>query len=151
MALTNASKFSPQVCAKLLGAVRERSSREGACGLAGITTDTLRNWLKAADAGDEIYIAFAIEFRSEESTAEKSLLDEMFAGARSDNPTLAKACQWYMERRFKRSWTMMQQVEHSGQIDTAITHATPEQAANAIRAAFGQHAAVQADPAPSDD
>jgi len=127
--------------------MRLGAPREHACAAVGITSATLRSWLHSASEGDEFYTAFADRFLKEEADYARKLVASITKAGTND----WKAHAWILERRFKKEWGATQQVEHSGQIDTAITHATPEQAANAIRAAFGQHAAVQADTVPSDD
>lgn len=96
------AKFNQKVAGGLIAAVKLGAPREAACASVGITSLSLRNWLAAANDGDERYVAFAEEFRREEANFERHLIASILKAGQSD----WKAHAWILERKNKADWSM---------------------------------------------
>jgi hypothetical protein len=70
-----ASKFTPEIQATILEALRNNPSIPSAASKAGITAVTLNSWLRKGEEGDEKYQAFALEAQQ----ARRCMKDEVVA------------------------------------------------------------------------
>ena len=109
------SKFTPHTRQKLLEALRAGNYRETACQYAGISHQTLRNWILKAeqpDAPDE-YIEFVEAIKKAEADAEVTDIALIRQAAQGGT---WQAAAWIRERKNPERWGRreQQQVELSG-------------------------------------
>ena len=98
------TKFTPQAIVKLLTAVREGMHYEPACALAGISYQTLRNWLNRAedDGPDSPHGRVACALKLAEAEAEGETV--RYVRAASRDPRFWAAGMTFLERRHPDRW-----------------------------------------------
>jgi transposase-like protein len=94
------SKLTPNIAERLVASLRSGQQRNAACGAAGIAKTTLRDWLRQAEAGNEMFIPLALEVAKAEAECEARAVASIQVQGREDWRALA----WYLERRFPLQW-----------------------------------------------
>lgn len=94
------SKLTPEVTKRFLDAVRLGSPYELACKYAGITYDTLVNWRKRGEKGEDAYS----EFFESLSLAEGQAVIQWLAQIEKHSQADAKWAAWKLERRYPESF-----------------------------------------------
>lgn len=117
------TSLTPEVERAILGALRGGNYRETAAQAAGIHRNTLRNWIKAGEAGDPDFVEFLCAVEKAEAYGERKLLRHIRAGC---DGWQSKA--WIMERRWPGRWSGRVRVTVSDHVDqlTAKLKADPE-------------------------
>lgn len=160
-------EFTDKERATLLNSLRAGNFRTTACAAVGISTQTLRNWVDRARAGEEPYADFVADLEQVEALAEVETANVIAMCARGEVPKDKdgnvipeeerpfrdwKAAAFLLERRGARRWAPTLKSELTGKDGEALIPAepSPEAAAALLRLAFGDHArrALQED---SDD
>ena len=102
------TKLSPEIQAAIVAAIEAGNYRETAAKSAGIHRNTLSNWEKWGEAGQEPYADFLCALEKAEAKAEM----DMLAHIRSAQPAVTgvsgadvwQAKAWIMERRWPKRW-----------------------------------------------
>lgn len=107
------TKFTPETKEKILTALRAGNYRQVACRYAGISHQTLRNWINRAEEGDPAYVEFVEALEKAEADAEVADL-ALIRRAAGDGAWQAAA--WIRERKNPERWGRRErtQVELSG-------------------------------------
>jgi transposase-like protein len=103
-------KYSAEVHKIIVDALADGNYRRTAAALAGITEDTLRNWLDAADEGNEELAQFAADVRAAETSAEAELVKVVKASAIED----WHAAAWILTHRHAGQWGNSTKTEITG-------------------------------------
>jgi len=95
------TKLTPEVQEKILLQLRLGNFRETAAAAAGVTSRTLRNWLKAAALGkDKVYVEFAKGLEIAEAAGESRDVARLAKAGGDDWRSIA----WRLERRYPKRW-----------------------------------------------
>lgn len=95
------TKLTPEVQEAICLSLRLGNFRETAAAQAGVSSRTLRNWLRAAAEGkDPVYVAFAQALDLAEATGETRDVAKMRQAGGEDWRSIA----WRLERRFPKRW-----------------------------------------------
>lgn len=95
------TKLTPKVQAKILSELRAGNFRETAAAAAGVSSRTLRNWLRAAAEGkDPVYVDFARKLELAEAVGETKDVRRLAAAGGEDWRSVA----WRLERRHPKRW-----------------------------------------------
>lgn len=95
------TKLTPEVRTKILESLRRGNFRETAAAAAGVSSRTLRNWLRAAAAGvDPVYVSFARELELAEAIGETKDVAKLARAGGEDWRSIA----WRLERRYPKRW-----------------------------------------------
>jgi transposase-like protein len=97
------TKFNPERCEKIITALRGGNYRETACKYAGISNQTLRNWLKQAENPDAPpeYMEFLCAVEKAEADAEVA---DIALIRRSAQDGQWQAAAWIRERKNPERW-----------------------------------------------
>jgi hypothetical protein len=154
------TKLTVEVGEKILAAIRGGMMRYEACASAGVSTKTLRNWEKAAVAGDEPYAGFIDELELAQHRAQGELMVRHHAisgGSRLGHdgkrvPLVGdevaatrlqlEAIQFQLRNGGTRPWAELKKMELTGKNGEPLrgSEVTPEAAAAMVREAFGEQA-----------
>ncbi len=102
------TSLTPEVLAAIETAIEAGNYRSTAAAAAGVHRNTLINWEKRGEAGEEPYAGFLCALQSAEARSEMALLAEIrgaqgaVAGVQGADPWQSKA--WMLERRFASRW-----------------------------------------------
>jgi hypothetical protein len=94
------SKLTPEVHDKIVKLVRAGNYRETACAAAGITSRTMRDWMKLGDSGLEPYEAFLRDVDQAEAEAEARDVTQIAKASADD----WRAAAWRLERKSHERW-----------------------------------------------
>lgn len=94
------NKLTPEVRARVLQAIRTGCYVETAAAYAGISKQTLFNWLREGARGDPRAVEFHREFTEALARAELKELAIISKAAEKSWPAAA----WILERRFPKRW-----------------------------------------------
>lgn len=95
------TKLTPEVQEAICLQLRLGNFRETAAAAAGVSSRTLRNWIKAAAAGkDPVYVRFAKAMEEAEAIGETRDVAKMAKAGGEDWRSIA----WRLERRFPKRW-----------------------------------------------
>lgn len=142
------TKFTPETVKKLLEAVRLGNYRETACKYAGISHQTLRNWIHLAqrpDAPPE-YVEFLEALERAEAEAEVEDLGLILRAAREGT---WQAAAWRRERKNPERWgrrdaTRMELTgADGGPLDVRVGLGVDQLAIEGLAAALAARAEVQ--------
>ena len=132
-------KFNEARAAVAVAAMKLVGNLTSAAAAAGVSKQTIYNWISAGNADDASpeMSAFAKEFTGAAHEFEGELVKSLRANAKKGD---TKAAAWLLEHGTSR-WSAKQQVEHSGPDGGPVEiAATPETAAALVRQKFGEHA-----------
>ena len=105
------AKLTLEVSAKICQAVEAGNYYEAACGCAGITYRTFRNWMTRGQRSKQgIYFHFFHAVQKAKAASETRLV-ELWQQQIPDNWQAARD---FLERRFKKRWGRKEALEHSG-------------------------------------
>lgn len=105
------SKLTPARKNRFLKAIKAGSTREAACGYAGISVPTLQRWMdKGRKQADGPYQEFRVLVESAEAEVELRCNQTIMASAEED----PKWAAWWLERRRRRSYAPTQKQEITG-------------------------------------
>lgn len=94
------TEYTPELGANLCRVLARGNFREMACAQVGITTQTLRNWLRRGVAGEEQFAELLLNVEKAESTSEDLLVTGIQAAGKQDWRALA----WILERLASQRW-----------------------------------------------
>jgi hypothetical protein len=130
-----ASKLTPELQKRFIDALKVSLYIETAAAFAGITPQTVRNWIRWGheEGGKRIYREFAIAV--DQALAQVEMLDLQAIRAASKDAWQASA--WRLERRFPERWGRVDRVvnEHMGPDGGPIQTEDVSQLSDAERAA----------------
>lgn len=106
------SKLTPDVQRIIVGAVREGMYLEPSAALAGVTRQTIYNWAKRGEGGEEPYAAFFVALKKAEAEAELDLYREV--RQKQDG---WQSVSWVMERRWPYRWAARVRTQVAEQVD----------------------------------
>jgi len=100
------TKLTPETHAKIVGLLRHGNYLETAAAAAGISSRSIRNWIKKGAKGEEPYATFAADV--EQAIAEGEALDvvkmaQLARGTKEHAPDM-RALSWRLERRHRERW-----------------------------------------------
>ena len=100
------SKLTPETHQKIVGLLRAGNYLETAAAASGITTKSLRRWLRRGADGEEPFATFAADV--EQAIAEGEALDvvkmsQLARGSKEHAPDM-RALAWRLERRHRERW-----------------------------------------------
>jgi len=133
-------KFSEPRAALAVSAMKLVGNLTSAAEAAGVSRQTIYNWLSAgrADDAEPALAQFAADFTEASHKFEADLVTALRRNALGGD---TKAAAWLLEHGTSR-WSAKQQLEHSGPEGGPIEiDVTPESAAALVRQKFGEHAA----------
>lgn len=111
-------RYSDRVHRDIVRLIQAGNYRETACAAVGISSRTLRRWLRAGAAGDERYMRLADDMATAESKAEAR--DLMVIGAAAGNPQAPgdwRASAWRLERRYPHRYGQQIKVAVAGELE----------------------------------
>lgn len=115
------TKFNSETCHKIIQALEAGNYRKTAAALAGITEETLCNWIKRGRTSKTKgkYFQFFQSVKKAEETAQAYHLQQIRKA--SENGSW-QASAWYLERKCPDEWGRRQRVEleHSGEIKQEV-------------------------------
>ena len=94
------SVFTPETREKILSALRAGNYRVAACKFAGISDETLRDWINRGKRGEPAYLEFLEQVKQAEAQAEASLV----ATIRKAAGDHWQAAAWLLERKYVTRW-----------------------------------------------
>lgn len=114
------SKFTPEMQASLLRAIRRGDHFEDACQAAGLTYTTFREWVVAGDAGEEKFAQFSEAVHKAEVIAKRRLLKTVRTEANKD----WRPASWLLARRWPDQYADQSRrtVQHTGEITVKHEH-----------------------------
>ncbi len=111
------TKLTKRVQDRLVEAISKGNYYDAACGYAGITYQTLRNWLaRGEQEGEGLYFDFFLSIKKAQQTAEVELVNQW----RGHMPDNWQAVATFMERRYPERWGRRQAIELTGKSGQAI-------------------------------
>jgi hypothetical protein len=124
------TKHTPTTEDLIIDAVNDGCTLRLAAKAGGISYETLRTWLRAADDGDERYVPFAKRFYAAEATGAR----ENFRNIKNAGASDWRASAWILEHRYPEEYGTKQRTELSGPDGGPIAVNTPalEQAAQEL-------------------
>ena len=96
----------------LLVAIKLGAPKNAAAAMAGITAQTLDNWLKRGAEGEEPFAAFKAQFDVDFYAPMKRALITINRAALED----ARHAEWLLERRYPKDFGLTQKIEQSGEV-----------------------------------
>ena len=118
------TKLTPAVQAKILKALRDGNTYKTAALVAGISRDTLFEWLRRARAGDERFTRLAAAMKEATAGGEA----ELVASIRNAGQVAWQANAWLLERRNPKDFGRKDRVVQQ----TIQVNATPEDEQTAL-------------------
>ena len=109
------TKCTPKVIATITRVVGNNGTYELAAKAAGVTYESMRQWMLRGATGDEPYLGFLVALQKAEADAAERCLARIDTAARKGNWT---ADAWLLERRHGYTKTERREVDLSGTIDT---------------------------------
>jgi hypothetical protein len=106
-----ASKLTADVAEKIITVVRAGNLRETAAAAGGITTNTMRNWLRRGASGEEPYASFSEALDIAEAEVETTTVGVIEKAAKAGD---WKAAAYLLENRGPRRWSRTTRLEHTG-------------------------------------
>jgi len=94
------TSFTPEIGETICKILRRGNFREMACAQVGITSQTLRNWIRKGVAGEEPLDQFVRDLEKAEAEAEDLLL----MGIRKAGANDWKSFAWILERMASQRW-----------------------------------------------
>ena len=133
------SKLTPETQAAIVAALEKGNYRATAAAAAGIHRNTLLDWEKRGESGEEPYVDFLTAMQQAEAKAEMDLVEEI-RNARPGTPGVSgadlwQAKAWMLERRWGAKW--------SGKVKTHVAEAVDDLTSK-LRAKPELHAEVAA-------
>ncbi len=111
------TKLTPEVQEKICLQLRLGNFRETAAASAGVSSRTLRNWLKAAAEGkDPVYVKFARELELAEAAGETRDVAKMAKAGGEDWRSIA----WRLERRYPKRWGQQLNITITEELDKLL-------------------------------
>lgn len=96
-----ASKFSPEVQARVCAALERAVPRDKAALIGNISPRCFHDWMRRGIAGDERYVAFADAVKAAEARCVERQLERIEAAAESGS---WQASAWILERRWHKDF-----------------------------------------------
>lgn len=110
------SKLNEDTKSRLLQAIRLGCTYDKACAFAGISYQTLRNWIKRGEQSTKgQYFDFVDELKKAEASAVVGWLAHIEKAAKDGT---WQAAAWKLERRYPREWGKGDREEDNGDIPT---------------------------------
>lgn len=106
-------KLTPEIGEKIVQLIRTGNYRETAAAAAGISRNTLRNWMKWGAMGKEPYVDFAAKLDEAEAAAEAHHVLRITSASKED----WRAAAWILSRKYSQRWGDKVQVEIQEQIE----------------------------------
>ena len=111
------SKLNEDTKGRLLQAIRLGCTYDKACSFAGISYQTLRNWIKRGEQATKgQYFDFVDELKKAEASAVVGWLAHIEKAAKEGT---WQAAAWKLERRYPREWGKGERADDSSEIPTA--------------------------------
>lgn len=107
--------FTLELAATICKVIRRGNFREMACAQVGISSQTLRNWLRRGAAGEEPFAQFSLDLLLAESVSE----DALITGIRLQGQKDWKALAWIAERAYSQRWGYKAQAQVDVQKEVA--------------------------------
>jgi transposase len=105
------SKLTPEIQEKLLSVIKLGAYRTVACDFAGITPETLRNWIRR---GETDGVGPYYEFTSALKQAEASACLKALGTIRTAMEQSWQAAAWFLERKRPKEWAKRERHELTG-------------------------------------
>lgn len=107
--MTRHIKLTPEIQKRLLDAFSVGASHRNACDYAGITPQTMYNWIEKAETGRAPYVAFLEQLKLSEGTAAVGWLAKIEKAASEGS---WQAAAWKLERRYPQDYGRTVQEHH---------------------------------------
>ncbi len=107
-------------------ALSDGASLESACTIGGFHYTSLRNWINAAEAGDEKYLHILDKYKKATAECEHSLIAEIRTAAR----TQWQAGAWILERKYPEKYGRRNVVDLNAQ--QTVTVDDPQKIVNSL-------------------
>lgn len=143
------TKLTPELQAKIAGAIAAGNYQETACELAGIHPSTFYLWMARGEGGRKPYSEFFEAIKKAEAAAEAKRIQQITKASDTD----WKAAAWYLERRYPDRWgrrdRVSAEIEHSGEvvkreeISIEQTLTTDPESAELLKQLYRRHVAVE--------
>ena len=101
------TKWTQEMQDQIVKVIKVGNYIETAAVFAGISKDTLYDWLKRGRAGEDPYAGFSDAVEGALAASEVSDVNRLFTLAQSD----ARVIEWRLERRFPQNWGRQQRIE----------------------------------------
>jgi hypothetical protein len=113
------SKYTPEVRAGILAALRVNTPRNHAAEAAGVSYETMRQWMRKGEAGDPDYVDFVQAVREAEASAFQTYHERINEAIECDEDIYkaAKLASWMLEKRDPKNYGNRQTIEHEGGIN----------------------------------
>ena len=99
---------------RLINAIRSGSYYDAACGYAGISYQTFRNWIKRGEKGEEPFFEFLEELKRAEHHGELQAVLEWRRHFSQD----WRACATFLERRHPAKWAKFERHHVTGDVQS---------------------------------
>ncbi len=111
------TKLTPEIQEQICLSLRLGNFRETAAAAAGVSSRTLRNWLRLAAANkDPVYVKFAKALELAEALGETRDVAKMAKAGGEDWRSIA----WRLERRFSKRWGQHINISLTEEIDKML-------------------------------
>lgn len=130
---------TPETIRVFCDKIRKGLYLEDAAVLAGISHTSVQNWTRRGEEGEEPYASFVAAYKVAEAEAQEMLIDEIRGakGGKDSPPWQSRA--WVMERRwYKKYGRAIQEIEHSGTVQTVKVELPAGATIDQLRAMAGK-------------
>src|SRR5580658_5839288 len=105
------TKLTPDIQEKILTVIKLGAYRTAACDFAGISPETLRNWMRRGEnEGEGPYVEFAAAIKQAEASACLKALGTIRTAMESQ----WQAAAWFLERKRPKEWGKRERHELTG-------------------------------------
>jgi hypothetical protein len=113
------TKFNPEVCTKIIEAIKNGATFEKAAEAGGVNYSTILNWKeKGMKANEGVYFEFFQNLKKAEDHGEDQLLQNIINAGKLPQHWQANA--WILERRYPHKWGKIDRQEITGKDGGAI-------------------------------